>query len=165
MAGEYPAAPNRDAALVKLSGITSVGVTHFIDLTQKHDLVAPYDQLLDEVDQNRGRALGYSRFPISDMGIPDSKELTCAILNRIDAVIEAKGVPYVHCWGGVGRTGTIVGCWLVRHGHTGEEALKLIAQKWQLMAKRSRHPRSPETPDQERYVLNWSEQAFHRGIT
>ena len=22
---------------------------------------------------------------------------------------------YVHCWGGVGRTGTVVGCWLVRH--------------------------------------------------
>ena len=30
---------------------------------------------------------------------------------------------YLHCWGGVGRTGTVVGCWLVRHGRTGDEAL------------------------------------------
>ena len=29
----------------------------------------------------------------------------------------------MHCWGGVGRTGTTVGCWLVRHGRSGTEAL------------------------------------------
>lgn len=26
---------------------------------------------------------------------------------------------YVHCYGGIGRTGTVVGCWLVRHGLSG----------------------------------------------
>ncbi|MBA3406233.1 MAG: dual specificity protein phosphatase family protein [Gemmatimonadaceae bacterium] len=30
---------------------------------------------------------------------------------------------YVHCWGGVGRTGTVVGCYIVRHGRTGDDAL------------------------------------------
>ena len=34
---------------------------------------------------------------------------------------------YVHCWGGIGRTGTVVGCWLVRHGMTGDEALAEFA--------------------------------------
>ncbi len=29
----------------------------------------------------------------------------------------ANGAVYVHCWGGVGRTGTVVGCWLLRHGY------------------------------------------------
>ena len=27
----------------------------------------------------------------------------------------AGGNAYVHCWGGSGRTGTAIGCWLQRH--------------------------------------------------
>ena len=38
---------------------------------------------------------------------------------------------YVYCWGGIGRTSTAVGCWLVRHGMTGDEALAEIAERWQ----------------------------------
>ena len=38
-----------------------------------------------------------------------------AVLDAIDiALCEGHGV-YIHCWGGVGRTGTVVGCWLKRH--------------------------------------------------
>lgn len=32
---------------------------------------------------------------------------------------------YLHCWGGIGRTGTIVGCWLARNGFPGKAALCL----------------------------------------
>ncbi len=33
----------------------------------------------------------------------------------------------MHCWGGVGRTGTVVGCWLVRHGLDDGDAIARIA--------------------------------------
>ena len=46
-----------------------------------------------------------------------------------DALGEGRTV-YVHCWGGIGRTGTVVGCWLVRHGLTGRGALDQIADWW-----------------------------------
>ena len=66
---------------------------------------------------------------------------------------------YLHCWGGVGRTGTVVGCWLVRHGRTGDEALQQLEEWWQGVAKVRRKPQSPETPEQFRYVREWAEPA------
>ncbi len=33
---------------------------------------------------------------------------------------------YLHCFDGIGRTGTVVGCYLVRQGMTGNEALEQI---------------------------------------
>ena len=52
----------------------------------------------------------------------------------------AAGGVYVHCWGGIGRTGTTVGCWFVRHGRTGDQALAEIAERWQWMEKAIRFP-------------------------
>ena len=39
------------------------------------------------------------------------------MLDAIDDQLENGGNVYVHCWGGKGRTGTVVGCWLIRHGY------------------------------------------------
>jgi protein-tyrosine phosphatase len=52
------------------------------------------------------------RTPIRDGGCPTIDELR-AILDRIDAELARGEVVYVHCGGGHGRTGTVVGCWLV----------------------------------------------------
>ncbi len=79
------------------------------------------------------------------------------ILDTIDAALEEGRTVYVHCWGGVGRTGTVVGCWLVRHGRTGEEALAQVAEWWRGVEKVWRQPESPETPEQCEYVRNWTE--------
>jgi protein-tyrosine phosphatase len=73
-----------------------------------------------------------------------------AILDTIDAEMAAGRTVYVHCWGGIGRTGTVIGCWLVRHGTPAEEALNEIE------ARRG-EPGSPETAAQWAFVLNWSE--------
>lgn len=157
MAAEYPAAAKPDDTQRKLAAIAAAGVRHFIDLSEKHSMIAPYDVLLPGIAQAQNASIGYDRFAIPDMGIPETPEFTNAILDRIDEIIAAGAIPYVHCWGGVGRTGTIVGCWLVRHGLSGDDALKLIAKRWALMAKRNQYPHSPETPAQERYIRNWAD--------
>ena len=77
----------------------------------------------------------------------------------IDRHIEEGRTVYVHCFGGVGRTGTIVGCWFVRHGRSGDEALERLAELWRDCPKSSRHPRSPQMPEQLDYVRNWREAA------
>ena len=51
----------------------------------------------------------------------------------------------------------MVGCWLVRHGATGDEALGQIAEWWKGMEKAYRQPRSPETTEQHAYVRDWTE--------
>ena len=91
------------------------------------------------------------------MGVPRSPLQTAGILDAIDKALEDGKNVYVHCWGGIGRTGTVVGCWLVRHGMTADEAPAQIVERWQRMEKAYRHPRWPQTPHQRSYVRNWTE--------
>jgi ADP-ribosylglycohydrolase len=79
------------------------------------------------------------------------------ILDAIDSALDTGQTVYVHCWGGVGRTGTVIGCWLVRHGRSGQAALREVATLYSAMseAKRRRHPRSPETESQRRMIAHW----------
>ena len=76
------------------------------------------------------------------------------ILDSTDQSL-AEGLPvYVHRWGGVGRTGTVVGCYLIRHGiATQIEVLDRIAalRRKEFTAYRQ----SPETLEQRRMVQNW----------
>jgi protein-tyrosine phosphatase len=75
------------------------------------------------------------------------------ILNNLDTLLENGEVVYLHCHGGVGRTGLTVACYLVHHGLSGESALA------QLTNLRKDTPnawkRSPETDEQWRFVLDW----------
>jgi hypothetical protein len=78
-----------------------------------------------------------------------------AILNRIDESLASGRKVYLHCWGGIGRTGTTVGCYLVHKGLGGEAALRQIAEWWQEVPKSRFHPHSPETIEQANFVLRW----------
>ena len=50
------------------------------------------------------------------------------LLDHIDVAQQRGQRVYRHCWGGIGRTGTVVGCYLVRHGFTGAAAIAHLAQ-------------------------------------
>ncbi|MBF0120836.1 MAG: hypothetical protein HQK79_18570 [Desulfobacterales bacterium] len=93
---------------------------------------------------------------IRDVSIPDSQDLTIAILDEIDNNIKYGNIVYLHCFGGVGRTGVIVGCWLARHSYKDNSALTRLHELWKQCPK-SLYRNSPETPDQEQYVINWKE--------
>jgi len=146
LAGEYPGARHEHDASAKLVRLRDVGIRTFIDLTEagEHGL-EPYDQHLS------GWAT-HHRHSIPDLGVP-SRERMVGILDAIDEHVAGRPAVYVHCWGGVGRTGTVVGCWLVRHGMTGDEALATIAA-WREPTPDG-HRRSPEMNSQEEMVLEW----------
>ena len=76
-----------------------------------------------------------------------------AILAAIDGSLAAGRTVYVHCFGGIGRTGTVIGCWLVRRGTPGEEAIAQIA-RWREGTPDEAIP-SPETREQRDFVLAW----------
>jgi protein-tyrosine phosphatase len=157
LAGEYPGHWDDAVAQQRLQAYLASGVTCFVDLTQEGEL-APYNLLLPERTAS-GQPIVYQRMGIRDFSLPRSPQFMAAILDRIDEASAAGHVVYVHCWGGVGRTGIVVGCHLVRHGRSGEQALAEIARHWQTVEKRTRHPRSPETPEQTAYVRQWAEPA------
>ena len=153
LAGEYPGALADAEATAKLTALLAAGVTVFFDLTAEGEAgLRPYFLLAQQLAAAQGKALTHLRRPIPDMSVTTPARLA-AMLDEIDAALAQGRVVYVHCYGGIGRTGTVVGCWLVRHGQTGEQALATIAERRRHTPDGWRH--SPETEAQTRMVLTW----------
>jgi Cyclin-dependent kinase inhibitor 3 (CDKN3) len=105
--------------------------------------------------EEAGSGTSYERFPIRDGSVPDEPKTMGEIIAAIDRAMAEGGITYVHCWGGVGRTGLAVACWLQERGQTPDEALADLSNKWRSCAKSKRMPSSPETPEQVRWVKEW----------
>ena len=146
LAGEYPRNKDEQSSQEKINSLLNYGVNTFIDLTEENEGLHPYSSLLGTAS--------HQRFHIRDVSIPDFPNTTIAILDAIDDSIERDQTVYVHCWGGVGRTGVIIGCWLARHGREDEAALIYLRELWSQCPK-SAFKQSPETRKQENYILNW----------
>lgn len=151
LAGEYPGAKTEAEARRKLRRFLDAGIAFFLDLTEEGEL-PPYAALLQEEASWRGVTVTCCRMPIPDLGVPTPTYVTL-ILDAMDSALAAGVRVYVHCWGGIGRTGTVVGCYLVRRGMTGAQALKEIARLRQGTPDAWRV--SPETPEQQERVRNW----------
>lgn len=154
LAGEYPASYNPETARKRIESFLACGIRAFIDLTQPHELV-PYEAILREQAQIYDLDLTYQRFAIRDHHIP-SNETMKHILDAIDTEIQSNRPVYVHCWGGVGRTGITVACYLIRHGLTCEAALEKV-QKLFKTRPQNYYATSPETQIQFDFVQNWRE--------
>lgn len=105
-AGEYPGDKDDYTCRMKFSdGGFWNSFRHFYDLTEEGEL-NPYSQFLSS-DKH------HHRFPIPDCGIPTN---TMSVRRLIEEIIYNgkqggyHGKVYIHSWGGVGRTGTIVAC-------------------------------------------------------
>ena len=103
-----------------------------------------------------GIPIHYQRANIQDKGLPAHDQMT-ALLDSLDASLAAGQKIYLHCWGGIGRTGTTVGCWLVRHGLTGDQALIRLNELYRTSEQSHIFPRSPETDAQVKFILGWAE--------
>ena len=76
------------------------------------------------------------------------------LLDLIDRSIENNQPVYLHCFGGLGRTGTVVGCYLARHGTgSGKNVLDIIKALRRNTA--THHLASPETAEQIELVCSW----------
>ena len=154
IAGEYPGAIDSADAKRRLATLLDAGVQTFVDLTTPDDGLIPYDSILRQLPL--GSLTERVHMPIPDLRVCGDHQMR-RILDAIDSALDTGQTVYVHCWGGVGRTGTVIGCWLVRHGRNGEEALKEVQLLYGSMsdAKRRKHPRSPETEAQRRMIARW----------
>lgn len=154
LAGEYPGASEPPAARAKLRGYLEAGITFFLDLTDPRDGLMPYAELLQAEAAVLGRTVEHRRMTIRDMDVPPQVYMR-EILSTLETALAEGHNVYVHCWGGIGRTGTVVGCYLAQNGLTGDQALKQIAHWWRGVAKSWLYPRSPQTEAQVAYVRKW----------
>lgn len=138
LAGRHPCAWSPEEAEAEIRSVLDQGVTLILDLTEDGELT-PYSAHVPEGVQ-------HVRIPVRDFTVPTREQITRA-LDTIDAELARGGVVYVHCWAGCGRTGVVVGCWLVRHGTHPQEALTRIAA--------TRGLGCPQTLEQRYAVLDW----------
>lgn len=158
LAGGYPGDARPEQTTAKLTGLLRCGVTHVVNLMEPEELEwlgsfwTDYLPELQQLAAAQGRTIQWVRRPIPDMGVP-TPEAMRATLDWIDQAIQGGGVVYVHCLAGQGRTGLVIGCYLVRHGLTGPAAL----QQLQELTRSKAHlfwP-TPQVLAQRAFVLNW----------
>ncbi len=159
LAGCYPGDKHPKQMETKLLGLVRAGVTRVINLMEADETdhsgqpFMDYATPLADLAVRAGKAIRCDRYPIRDFRIPRPSLMT-EILNAIKEELAVGGVVYVHCWGGKGRTGTVVGCYLVESGMTdGPGALERI--KMLTSHVREFFKRTPENDEQEDFVRNW----------
>lgn len=126
LAGCYPL--RYDGNVERFLGLAEAQVDAVINLMEFNErsttnvLCEPYAHLMARMI---GDSLLYHQIPIVDLCIPTREEMVY-ILDLIDRLLADKHKIYLHCRGGHGRTGTVVGCWLRRQGLDAERALATI---------------------------------------
>ena len=154
-AGEYPGDKYGELAEAKQKKMYHFGVRHFVDLTEEGEL-RPYRQLLPNDTT-------YLRFPIRDVDVPKSVETVHQLIDKMEYLMQQDGYTYMHCWGGVGRTGTIVACYEARQMEepTVETALTGMRNNVAEMPKAA-HRKSPETQEQIDFVRRFVDSCKQR---
>ena len=156
LAGEYPGQSDDELTRQRIDALIEGGFDLFVDLTNSNETWPYLNVLLHEAKIYQVEA-AHLRFPIGDFGLPTAYQMN-SILDSIDQNLENGRKIYLHCWGGIGRTGTTVGCYLVRRGKTGEEALDQLSAWWRGVPKSRYHIHSPETFEQMEFIRTWAKQ-------
>ncbi len=156
LAGEYPGLRyNETQTRQRFTAFLNAGFDTFIDLTIENER-PPYFSMLSEETGYDGREVNHLRFSFHDFHVP-SHESMIAALDAIDTALAEGRKVYLHCVGGIGRTGITVGCYLIRHGMKPTEALRHLRELYHSAAQSLLAPLSPESDEQVRFILNWEE--------
>ena len=145
LATEYPGAKDEERALRKLRVLLDAGVNSFVDLTEAGERtrggapMVPYNGLL-------GPDVAYRRFAIPDTSVIEDAGYD-RILDYIRAELDADKIVLCHCWGGKGRTGTVVGSWLIDTVGVGYPDVIDRLQELRRGSSKQHHP-VPDTPEQ-----------------
>lgn len=151
--GEVPTDINSEKTHQKLNALAKCGIKTVINLMEKDEannqgeLFTDYFSFLNEMNLNTHRV------PIRDISIPSYNQMT-EVLSIIDDSIKNNRPTYVHCWGGVGRTGTVLGCYLLKHQMANSQNVFDVISYLRRTIPNA-HISSPETPEQRQFVLNY----------
>ncbi len=153
--GAYPYQPDPTDGEATLRTLRSAGITAFVDLTEARSPGSWESHLLDYHPSARAMGLEVVRRPIPDMGVPMIGE-AIGTLDEIDRLLADEHTVYVHCWGGIGRTGLTIGTWLIRHRvATGDSVLSLLGEL-RAADQGAGHIRAPQTTEQRTFLCRFA---------
>lgn len=122
-----------------LEAIAAAGAKVLVTLVERAELA----ELGDVGGAARRAGLRWIHFPIPDMWIPSDLAAARRLVGRMLRALEAGEGVVVHCWGGLGRAGTIAACCLAARGCTAARAVALV---------RASRPGAIQNDAQERFV-------------
>lgn len=153
LAGAYPESPVPSERGERVEALVRAGIRTFVSLMEERETDTMGDALVP-YDVGTHEGVRFLRIPIRDGAVPTPWAMQ-TILNVIDLSLEANRPVYVHCMGGLGRTGTVIGCWLRRHGFASGTSVLEVLSTLRLLDKESASRQSPETSAQREMVLGW----------
>jgi hypothetical protein len=123
--GRFLAGP-RPCGTERLREILNERIDVFISLQPPGERgTKDYSRALHRLAARLQRRVRFLRRPIPNGGVYSPEQMS-KLLDTIDCLLAAGHNIFLHCRAGDGRTGLLVGCWLVRHGLSGKEALRRI---------------------------------------
>lgn len=129
---------------VDLASVREAGVDVVFCLLEDRDFRAwGVPRLLDAYAR---AGLAVDRHPIRDFSVPTLDAMTIAV-DRLDGELRAGRTALVHCAAGIGRTGTLTACLLIRRGLTARDAIRTV---------REHRPGSLENDEQETFVYDFA---------
>ncbi len=159
LAGHFPGSKDPAHEQEKITNLFNCGIRRIVNLMEPdepdHDGLpfTNYAEVFRRVAEPHGLDVDALRFPIRDLSIPKTDFLR-EILNHVDEGLNAGKPTYVHCWGGIGRTGTVVGTFLIRNGLAKPETVLDVIRELRRFDPKS-YRLSPETMEQRALVTAW----------
>lgn len=90
--------------------------------------------------------INYLHIPVPDMTAPTLSQIQ-KFVSHVQVSLQENKPVVVHCLGGLGRTGTMLACYLVSQGYASSDAIRMVRQK---------RPNSIETLQQEEAVIEYA---------
>lgn len=133
-----------DAALADDLGtlVYQHGARLLVTLLERREIA----RLGDLKGEARRISLEWLHHPIPDMRPPRSPRAVLPVVERLLAEVEGGHSAVVHCWAGLGRTGTVVACALVARGRRAADAIAAV---------RAVRPGAVQTEEQAAFVAEF----------
>ncbi|HWW21913.1 MAG TPA: ADP-ribosylglycohydrolase family protein [Steroidobacteraceae bacterium] len=147
LAGEHPSEGDDTETLARVQRLIDAGIDSFLDLTHSGER-PEYLRLLPQ-------RVRVQRSPIRDTTVPLNVAEMRAIQSYIADSLAGGRCLYVHCRAGIGRTGTVVGCYLAETGLDGPSALAELNRLWQQSGRAASWPEVPQTLEQADFIRHW----------
>ena len=134
--------------------LLDAGVTCFVNLTEDQPGSGTPEEAFHHYQEYVAGTAVVVPHRIVDVSVPTVAEMV-STLDTIDLHIGAGDGTYVHCWGGKGRTGTVVGCWLIRHEYASPGDAESTLTGLRRGDLRAGHEPSPDTLEQRKFIRSW----------